>query len=159
MSLLSLDEYRHPGAGFRMPVPPGWERMEDPQESVALITVEPVGAVDFRANMVVTLESLPPGWDLDRWQLEAEAALPGQLPNLTVLDRERLATGARPVLRRLAHYAADTTGSVTMEQWTTVAEGIGYTLTASTATLSYDSLADVFAEMAHRFRCDGQEAA
>lgn len=154
MRPLSLEDYRHPVAGFSMPVPPGWERVEDPQPGIALITVEPVGAVDFRANMVVTVEDLPIGYDLERWQAEAERMLPGQLPNLALLDRELIAADAGPVLRRLAHYVADDTGSVTMEQWATVADGIGYTLTASIATLSYDSLADVFAEMALRFRAE-----
>lgn len=156
---MSLQQYRHPNADFTLPVPPEWEHVEDPQEGVAFVVVEPPGEVDFRANLVVTVEDIPDDYDLDRWQRAAEQLLPGQLPNLMVLDRELIETDDdRQLLRRLAHYVADDTGPVTMEQWAVLVDGRGYTLTASIATLSYDSLADVFAEMALRFRA-GEEAA
>lgn len=150
---LSLEEYRHPLAGFSLPVPPGWERIEDPQDGVALIAAEPPdGDTEFRSNAVVTVESLPFEFDLGEWQDSAETLLPQQLPNYSLIDRERLDYEGRQVIRRLAHYVTAETGSVTMEQWATIAGGTGFTLTASISTLAYDSLADVFAEMALRFR-------
>jgi hypothetical protein len=149
---VNLDEYRHPGTGCTVHVPPGWDRLEDPQPGVALIVREPAAPAGFRANLVLTVDELPAGLDLDSWQAASDDLLGEELRNYYLLDRERLRLDDRPVVRRLAHHAAPDTGPVTMEQWATVAGSTGFTLTASVASLSYDSLADVFAEIARRFR-------
>ncbi|CAM3093870.1 hypothetical protein [Stackebrandtia soli] len=152
---MSLEEYRHPVAGFTLPLPSGWECIEDPQYGVPVIAVEPVDTVGFRANVVVTSEALPPGCDLGVWQANVDELLPQELPHYSLIDREFIDGGDRRFFRRLAHYVGDDTGSVTMEQWAVIASGTGFTLTASVATFAYDSLADMFADMALRFRPDG----
>lgn len=155
---VSLEEYRHPTEGFIMPVPSGWQRVEDAQDGVALIVVEPAGQVGFRANLVVTVEPMPLDPDLDSWQTDAEEMLPQQLPHYALIDRERIDKDGREILRRLAHYVTDDTGPVTMEQWSMIEGGRGFTITCSVASLSYDSLADVFSEMALGFRTEPRAA-
>ncbi len=148
-----LVTYRHPGLGFTLPLPSEWEQEPDPRPGVALIAVEPDRGPWFRANAVVTREQLPPGMDLATWQRHAAAYLPQVLADFILLDAEDLVLCGRPARRTLAHHCADA-GAVTMEQWATVAHGVGYTLTASVATLEYDDLADMFAAMAEGFDPD-----
>jgi hypothetical protein len=149
---VDLDEYHHPGTGSVVPVPPGWDRLEDPQSGVALIAREPDDPAGFRANLVLTVDDLSSGLGLDEWQADSDRLLREELRNYFLLDREVMRFGDRPVVRRLAHHASPDTGPVTMEQWAMVTGSTGYTLTASVATLSYDSLADVFSSIARRFR-------
>jgi len=145
--------YRHPTAGFGLPLPADWERADDPMPGVALVAVEPELLGGFRANLVVTIEPLPAGMDLDGWQADAEGLLAAELSGYLLLDRERTLASGRPVLRRLAHHAPPPgSGAVTMEQWTAVERGLGFTLTASAGTLEYDALADLFAGIAEGFQ-------
>jgi hypothetical protein len=143
--------YRHPVAGFTLPLPVEWERAEDPRPDIALIAIEPEHAGPFRANVVVTVERLPDGLDADAWQAGADELLGQALHGYLLLDRERLELDGRAVIRRLAHHAREETGAITMEQWATVHDGMGFTLTASAGTLEYDALADTFAGMAEGF--------
>lgn len=144
-----FEPYRHPRFEFSIPIPSGWELLEDLRDDVAMAVIEP-GSIGFRANAVVTVE--PVTLDLDAWQTAADEQLPQQLPNYVLLDRENLQWDGRDVVRRLGHHVAADTGSVTMEQWAVTDGAIGYTLTTSVGTLSYDSLADTFADMAAEFR-------
>jgi hypothetical protein len=149
---VDFDEYRHPGTGCLVPMPPGWDRLEDPQPGVAVIAREPEAPAGFRANLVVTVDDLPDGLDLVGWQADSDQLLREELRNYYLLDREQMRLAGHPTVRRLAHHASPDTGPVTMEQWAMVVGPKGFTLTSSVATLSYDSLADVFAEIARQFR-------
>lgn len=144
--------YRHPVEGFALPLPAAWERAEDPRPDVSLIAIEPEHAGRFRANVVVTIERLAAGVDVDAWQAGADELLDRALHGYLLLDRERLHVHGRVVIRRLAHHAREETGAITMEQWTTVHDGRGFTLTASAGTLEYDALADAFVGIADGFR-------
>lgn len=132
--------------------------MENSQDGVPLIALEPEQPGEFRANVVVTAEVLPEGYDADAWHEMHETALPEHLANFLLLDHEHIALDGRPGLRRLVHHAHSDTGSVTMEQWATVDNGIGYILTASTSSLTYDLRADLFSEIAENFRLEGPAA-
>ena len=146
-----LIEYRHP-FGFTMPVPAGWEQVADPRQGVALVVVEPDLAAGFRANLVVTVDELPDGLDLHSWQAATDQMLPHALSDYLLLDLEHGHLSGRPVVRRLAHHLVEGSGAVTMEQWASSTEGRGFTITASVATMAYDSLADVFAQIAAGWR-------
>lgn len=142
-----LVEYRHP-LGFTLPLPGGWERAEDPRPGVAVVAAEPTSDLGFRANVVVTVDDLPADMDLHSWQAATDTMLPRALQDYLLLDLEHAELGGRPVVRRLAHHLVVGSGAVTMEQWASTSGGTGYTLTASVATMGYDSLADGFAEIA-----------
>jgi hypothetical protein len=101
---------------------------------------------------VVTVERIPTGFDVDDWQANADELLERALNGYLLIDRERLHQDGRPVVRRLAHHARPESGAITMEQWTTVHDGRGFTLTASAGTLEYDALADTIAAVAAGFR-------
>ena len=148
---MHLVTYRHPTAGFSLPLPRGWERVED-AEGVALIAVEPARPPWFRANLVVTIERLG-DMDLPRWTEAGLGLLEQSLERPLLLDLEEIEIGGRPARRALVHHATET-GAVTMEQWALTEGSLGYTVTASVATLEYDDLADLFATMVAGFRPD-----
>ncbi len=160
--------YRHPN-GMTLPLPAGWERSEDPRPDVVLIAVEPApppgGEPGFRPNLVVTVDQLPAGLDLEAWQAATEQMLPSMLTEYLPIDLERLEIGGVAAFRRLAHHRSKGGTSVTMEQWTTVlpaaggASLAGWSLTASTATPAYASLAEVLAEVAGGWRPPGHPGA
>jgi len=149
-----------------LPLPGSWERIEDPRPEVVLIAVEPAppshGAdPGFRPNLVVTVDQLPVGLDLEAWQAATEKMLPSMLTEYLPIDLERLEIGGVAAIRRLAHHRSQGGTSVTMEQWTTVVPAVGgaslagWSLTASTATLEYAGLADLLAEVARSWRPPG----
>lgn len=149
---IRLASYRHPTAGFTVPLPRFWERVED-AEGVALIAIEPERPPWFRANLVVTIEQLGAGMDLSRWT-EAGRGLLGQtLERPLLLDLDQVEIGGRPAQRTLMHHTTDA-GALTMEQWTLTEATLGYTVTTSVGTLEYDDLADLFATMSAGFRPD-----
>ncbi len=150
--------YRHPGLDFGLPLPSQWERVEDAQQGVPLVALEPDRGPWFRANAVVTVEGLAPGMDLAGWQEHALTLLGRTLREFILIDTEATEVGGRPARRTLAHHATEA-GAVTLEQWATVARGLGFTLSTSVGTLEYDDLADMFAAMAAGFDPTEPEAA
>ena len=143
--------YRHQAGGFALPLPEEWERLEGPAPGVSLVALEPEQGGRFRANVVVTIEELDEGLDLEGWQASTEDHLPGPLLDYLLLDRERIELNGRPAIRRLAHHARPESGSITMEQWAMVVGRRGVTLTASSSTLEYDTLATMFGGIAGEF--------
>lgn len=151
-----LVSYRHPGTGFTLPLPEEWERAED-ANGVALIAVEPDRGPWFRANAVVTIDQLDPRLDLPAWQDRGLALMGETLTEFHLIDVEETELAGRPARRTLAHHRAEgelTVDAVTLEQWSLVEGRLGYTLSATVGTLEYGDLADLFAEMARRFRPD-----
>jgi hypothetical protein len=144
--------YRHEAGGFALPLPEDWVRLDGPVPGISLVALEPDRPEErFRANLVVTVEELDDGLDLDGWQASTEEHLPSALNDYLLLDRERMDLNGRVAIRRLAHHARPETGSITMEQWAFVVGRRGITLTASSSTLDHDTLADVFAGIAGEF--------
>ena len=144
--------YRHEAAGYALPLPEDCARLERPAPGVSLVALEPEQqGARFRANLVVTVEELADGLDLEGWQASTEEHLPDALNDYLLLDRERMALNGRDAIRRLAHHARPETGSITMEQWAIVVGRNGVTLTASSGTLDHDTLAEMFAGIAAEF--------
>jgi len=86
------------------------------------------------------------------WQVATDAILPRTLADYLLIDLERLEIDGSPGGRRLAHHV-DTAGrALTMEQWFTLHDGRGWTLTATVETWSYDGLADACADVARTWR-------
>jgi hypothetical protein len=150
VKVVAVGIYRHHAAGFSLSLPADWEPAEDPRPGVALVAVAPEAA-GFRANVVVTVEQLPPGLDLEAWQAGADDLLRDALTDYILIDRERMDLDGRDVIRRLAHHAGADNGAITLEQWAFVEGRRGFTLTGSVATPEYDGMADTFAEIAWGF--------
>lgn len=139
--------------GFSLLVPTGWELAVDPRADTALVAVEPDRGEGFRANVVVTVDDLPPELDFTSWQATVEPMLERALGDYLLLDLERI--DAEPdgaSTRRLLHHLIEDSGPVTAEQWSSTRGRTGYTLTCSVATPAYDSLADVLTEVGHSWR-------
>ena len=149
---MGIIEYRHPSAGFALTLPGDWERVEDARPGIPLIALEPEREEGFRANLVVTVQRLPAGLDLETWQEGADDLLASALHGYLALDRERVELNGNAALRRLAHHVRVDAGSITMEQWALVVGETGITLTASCDTLEYGVLATMFIGVAQGFR-------
>ena len=143
-----LEVYRHPVAGFELPLPAGWERRED-EDGCALIAVEPPRAEPhLRASVVVTVE-LGAG---DDWADRSLAALRDSLNRLRVIDDDAVEVGGRPARRVLSHYVHRQFGGVNLEQWLLRADDRGYVVSCSTAALEYDDLWDLMTAVGEGLR-------
>jgi hypothetical protein len=150
---MNTRSFQHPTVGFTIALPAGWELTDD-VPGVALIAVEPARDGWFRSNVVVTVEHLATGVALEQWASAADGLLERALNRLLWLDDELVEIDGRQARRTLSHHTLPENHAVTMEQWALVEACSGYTLTASAGTVDYDLLADVFEEIAGRFRPD-----
>lgn len=150
----TLREHHHPGAGFKMGLPAGYDVELDPRPEIALAGIaadpDPWG---FRTNVVVSTDALDRGMTLRAWQSGADALFERTLTDYLLLDIEHVHVGERAGVRRLAHHNAQGR-AITMEQWSTVDGTRGYTLTASVSTLAYPALAYDLAAIAATFRVE-----
>jgi hypothetical protein len=152
---LDLTTHRHP-AGFRIPLPNGWEVAVDPRPDVALLAVAPDEGDGFRANVVVTLEELG-GWSLRDWQDSTGTMLAASLRDYVLLDLERLDDRpGMPGLRRLSHHVASG-AAVTLEQWCRVWEGRGLTVSVTSPSLDYALLRPLLAASGEHWRPVSEE--
>jgi DcrB len=151
--MMTLMNYRHPSAGFSLPLPEAWERIDD-TPGVPLVAVQPDRDGWFRASVVVTIEKLTPGATLAESMTSGDELLERALQRYVRIDDEPVEMDGRPARRVLAHHTTEEGHAVTMEQWTLVENGCGYTLTASAGTLDYDQVADLFTTMAEGFLPD-----
>jgi hypothetical protein len=135
-----LETYRHPSAGFELPLPRDWEHTEN-MHGCALIAVEPQREEPhFRANVVVTVEPLDAHAELESWAGRSLDALRESLDRLRVIDLDSVEIGGTPARRALTHYLHGQFGGVNLEQWSLVHGGLGYVVSCSTAALEYDDL-------------------
>ena len=135
-----LETYRHPTAGFELPLPRDWEQSEN-VHGCALVSVEPPREdPHFRANVVVTVEALGSGAELESWAESSLDALRESLDRLRVIDLESVEIDGLPARRALTHYLHDRFGGVNLEQWSLLHGGLGYVVSWSTAALEYDDL-------------------
>lgn len=135
-----LETYRHPSVGFELPLPPEWERAED-VPGCALVAVEPPREdAHFRANVVVTIEALASGADLETWAGRSLDALRESLNRLRVIDIDSTEVGGVPARRALTHYLHGQFGGINLEQWSLVHRDLGFVVSCSSAALEYDDL-------------------
>jgi hypothetical protein len=107
----------------------------------ALISIEPPREDQhFRPNVVVTVESLGTGAELESWAESSLDALRESLNRLRVIDVDSVEIGGVPARRALTHYLHDRFGGVNLEQWSLVHRGLGYVVSCSTPALEYDDL-------------------
>lgn len=137
------------GSGPRsacVPLPDGWEILPDAAPGT-VVAVEPTGSGGFRSNLVL---SAADNGDLSfrDWQVSTDRMLPQMLTDYLLLDLERCQVAGRPGGRRLAHHVSPEGVAVTMEQWFTAVEGVGWTLTATVDSFRYDEQADLLAKAA-----------
>ena len=152
MTLIDPGGPRHESVadGFvTVSVPSAWETVRGAYPGVELVVVEPEQRGLFRANLVLAVADVAMGFA--DWQKGTDMYLAKELRDYVLLDLEKLPVGGHPGGRRLATYATSENQSVTMEQWTTLVDGRGVTLTASTGTLTYAHhsflIADVVASL------------
>jgi hypothetical protein len=140
---IGLEPYRHPGLGFELPLPAGWER-RDNVDGCAVVAVEPAREDGhFCANAVVTVERRDRAVPAEDWVRRSREALAESLNRLRVIDLESTELAGLPAERTLAHYVHPGFGGVTLEQWALAHGEFGYVLSCSGAALENDDLADL----------------
>ncbi len=143
---LNTTPWQH-SSGFAMPIPADWTHAEPDEPLVAVIALEPpVEGIDFRANIVVTIDDGHTG-GFDQWQSEADQLLGRALNDWLLLDLERVTIDGHQGVRRLGHHATADNVPVVMEQWVALDGQTGYTVTFSVGAMAYDDLADQFAQL------------
>lgn len=146
-------------------VPTGWEaydRAGEPADGTVLVALEPVqyaddGRARFRSNLVVTAVTTA-GLTFRDWQVGTDQILDRALTEYLLIDLERLDIDGRSGGRRLAHHRGPHGEALTLEQWFTIRDGVGHTLTATVETARYDELADLTAATAASWRPAGTPA-
>ncbi|MCA1981798.1 hypothetical protein [Nocardioides nematodiphilus] len=130
--------------GSSVEVPDGWELADT-------AALEPAEGDGFRASAVLSAEPLG-DVDFSTWQDTADAAAPSVLTDFRLIDREHVTVDGHPGGRRVAHHLAPTGHALVMEQWVTVLDAVGWTLTLTVDAPRYDLLADPFAGIASSWR-------
>lgn len=143
-------QVEHPGSGARMSVPEEWEVLTG-EDSDTVIALEPQaeGDADFRANLVLSVVDND-GMSFRDWQTATDEVLPAMLQDYLLLDLEKRSVAGSAGGRRLAHHVSPGGVALTMEQWFTVVDGVGFTLTATVDSWRYDQWADELAALAER---------
>ena len=147
--------------GASVEVPDDWELID----TAALEPVDSEGDA-FRASAVLSAEPLG-DLDFSTWQDTADAAAPSVLTDFRLLDREHVTVDVRLDPghpghrggRRVAHHLAPTGQALVMEQWVTLVDSVGWTLTLTVDAPRYDLLADLFADIAASWRLPDQAPA
>lgn len=133
---------RH-SSGFTLELPNSWEVRLDPHPQVQLVTREPeesAATVGFGANLVVTVDEVPMG--LDEWQRVVDDDLVHVLGDYTPIELRRCELGGHAGIRRVGHHRVGEDVAVTVDQWATVVDDLGYSFTFTTATSAYAGLVD-----------------
>lgn len=145
-------QVEHPGSGARMSVPEEWEVLTA-EDSDTVIALEPsaVGDEVFRANLVLSVVGND-GMSFRDWQTATDEVLPAMLQDYLLLDLEKRPVAGLAGGRRLAHHVSPEGVALTMEQWFTVVDGVGFTLTATVDSWRYDQWADELAALAERLQ-------
>jgi len=77
---------------------------------------------------------------------------PSLLEGYLLIDLELTQVAGRHGVRRLAHHTTQENRAVCMQQWATLAGGIGYTLTVTVPTLRFVALAETVDDVVASFR-------
>lgn len=136
----------HSRLGLALELPDGSEVREDADGAV-LLALEPLRDAGFRANLTITTDALEPGAELDPFTDAALGFQERALHDFVLLDRAHALVAGRPATRTLAHHDLDGL-ALCIEQWRVVADGTGWTVTATAWALDYDEVADALAASA-----------
>lgn len=143
----------------RVPVPAGWCIADDSELADTRVATEASVSDDggFLANLVLTAADDQAGSFRD-WQVTTDQLLPEMLHDFLLIDLERRDVAGHPGGRRLAHHVTPDGTAVTMEQWFTLVDGIGWTFTATIDSSRYDEFADVIGKAADAMQVSRERA-
>lgn len=135
--------FTHPDHGWAIEVPHDWDThlLADPTRP--WVAIAPSEAP--RTTLVVTTDAVVPGGNLLAWQEQVEADYhAGVLQHYQPIDARLASIPAGLAYVRVAHHLDEYARSLTVRQWCVVAGGLGYTVTATSATLAQEThLAEV----------------
>lgn len=127
--------------------PIGWEVFENLTEQVRLSMLAPTVdlATGFRPNLV--LGTAPAALPLDDWIGVNDDHASEYLNDYRLLDIEQTEIAGRAAYHHLAHHHLDGIG-LSLEQWSFIDEGDGWTLAGTAPDTRYCDLAPLFAQVA-----------
>jgi hypothetical protein len=135
---------------FALAVPEEWEQVAEQDVHTPFVAVEPGDDGGFRANVVVSVDDVGT-MTLRDWQAGNDRLLPSVLRGYLLIDLELTQVAGRHGLRRLAHHTTQDNRALCMQQWATLAEGVGYTLTLTVPTLRFAALAETVDDVVASF--------
>lgn len=145
-----------PGAGLvpaSFAAPAAWS-MVDPATlgapAVVAAALEPEHG-GFRASAVLTATAQADLTFAD-WQNRTDEELPTLLQDYRLVDLQHVEVAGRPGGRRLAHHVAHGGTCVVLEQWSAVADGVGWSLTWTVDVLRYAEVHDLARASLERLR-------
>lgn len=130
------------GAGI--PCPPRWVRVEEPGATIAVVEPDPAGGRPFRANVTVVVEHV--GESFTDVEAYARCMLDGlalTLTDLHVISFSAVHVSGHEGYRLVAGYRSGPY-ALSLEQWWTVADGVGTTLSGTCAVEDYLYASPIF---------------
>jgi hypothetical protein len=161
MPAATLERHHGRSPAYGIDVPAGAELGD--ADGLLLTVVQPQGdgpARQFKPNLTLVAEPLPPGMDLEAYTDGSLATESEMFPGWRLIDRATAPVGELTGVRTLATYLASAVNgldfgrdlSVTIEQWRVVHEGRGWIVTASAETPDYHLTCDLWAACAESLR-------
>lgn len=127
-------------------LPQGWHQRTDPDTGI-LIAARPQEPPPSGHVPEVVVRTVAVSDDLLEWRDAAQVELADRLPDFALEDADTYPLGEHEVdYRRFSHDVGGT--DVVTEQWSWAVDGIGVTLTCTTARADYAIYADLFEQIA-----------
>lgn len=136
--------------GFSIDLPPQWTEVTDARGSLFAAS-EPED--NFAASVVITAETPPRAMSFDEWQESTEQGLEDQLAGYQLLDFIPVALGNLQAARRTGIHSAFGT-PVTMFQFVTAQDHIGWTVTISTPDWKFPRMQSDLERIGNSFRIE-----
>jgi hypothetical protein len=145
-----LSRHRHNTGRFDLPLPTDWEvTHEVPDCALVCASRRPRGQLP--PHIVVTIDGRDDSEPADEWAERFRGDLVAGL-RLRVIDVEQTRVGELAAYRTLSHYVHPGFGGLCLEHWVIPDRGSCCTISCLAESLEYDSLADVFRQVATGLR-------
>lgn len=145
-----------PGAGLveaSFGAPADWSVLDPARlgaPAVVAAALEPERG-SFRASAVLTATAQADLTFAD-WQNRTDEELPALLVDYRLIDLQHVEVAGQPGGRRLAHHVVHGGTCAVLEQWSTVVDGIGWSLTWTVDVLRYDVVHELARASVDRLR-------
>lgn len=148
MNLLSL--HRHDAGGFDLPLPLDWEVSHDIPDC-AVVCAARRSSPQVPPHIAVTVMERDEAEPVGDWAARCRGELVEAL-GLRVIDVEHTQIAELPAYRTLFHHVHPRFGGVCLEQWAVPARDRCYVISCLAGALDYESVADVFQQVATGLR-------
>lgn len=129
--------FTHPAFGFSLAYPAGWElSSEDGLIAFMVIGPQPPGVENFRLNVNVTTDRVPPDMTVEQFEAISESRIGLLFNGYTRLRTDRTTIGGRPAILRYYTWKRNDGVELYQMQLYVLAGARAYVVTGTTATRS-----------------------